>query len=82
VVLDSPYRSIIGPLLDFLHEVDAREPELGPAVVVLPEFLPAQWWHHLLHNQTALLIKAVLNYRPALGGVGRTITTVPYYLER
>jgi amino acid transporter len=81
VVLDSPYRSIIGPLLAYLDEVDEREPERGPAVVVLPEFVPARWWHHLLHNQTALMIKAVLTYRPERTREGRIIIDVPYYLQ-
>ncbi|MGD9030460.1 MAG: APC family permease [Anaerolineae bacterium] len=81
VVLDSPYRSIIGPLLAHLDEVDGREPERGPAVVVLPEFVPARWWHHLLHNQTALLIKAVLMYGPGPAREGRIIIDVPYYLQ-
>jgi hypothetical protein len=81
VVLDSPYRSIIGPLLAYLDQVDGHEPERGPAVVVLPEFVPARWWHHLLHNQTALMIKAVLTYRPGPVGKGRVIIDVPYYLQ-
>jgi amino acid transporter len=82
VVLESPYRSIIGPLLAHLDQVDGHEPERGPAVVVLPEFVPARWWHHLLHNQTALMIKAVLTYRPGHNGKGRIIVDVPYYLQR
>ena len=53
VVLESPYRSTVGPLLAYLDEVDRRDPERGLAVVVLPEFVPARWWHELLHNQTA-----------------------------
>jgi amino acid transporter len=81
VVLDSPYRSIIAPLLAYLDQVDGREPERGPAVVVLPEFVPARWWHHLLHNQTALMIKAVLTYRPGRNREGRIIIDVPYYLQ-
>ena len=82
VVLGSPYRSTIGPLLTYLDEVDQREPERGLAVVVLPEFVPAQWWHHLLHNQTALLIKTVLTYRRGQTGKGRVIIDVPYHLHR
>ena len=45
--LESPYRSTVEPLLAYL-EVDRRAPERGSAVVVLPEFVPARWWHHLL----------------------------------
>ena len=81
VVLDSPYRSTVGPLLAYLDEVDRRDPERGTAVVVLPQFVPARWWHHLLHNQTALLIRTVLTYRRALAGISHVIIDVPYYLE-
>jgi amino acid transporter len=81
-VLDSPYRSTVGPLLTYLDKVDQREPERGAAVVVLPEFVPARWWHHLLHNQTALLIKLVLTYRRAQIGKSRVIIDVPYHLQR
>ena len=82
VVLKSPFRSTIGPLLDYLDQVDQREPERGPAVVVLPEFVPAKWWQHLLHNQTAALLKTVLLYRRGRTGRARVIIDVPYHLHR
>ncbi len=82
VVLDSPYRSTIEPLLAYLDETDQREPERGIAVVVLPEFVPAKWWHHLLHNQTAQLLKRVLLYRQRRTGKDRVIIDVPYHLQR
>ena len=82
VVLESPYRSTVGPLLAYLDSVDQREPERGPAVIVLPEFIPARWWHHLLHNQTALLIKTVLTYWRRTTGNDRVIINVPYHLDR
>lgn len=80
VVLPSPYRSIIAPLTAFLDTVDRREPERGPAVVVLPLFVPGRWWHHLLHNQTALLLKAALLFRKRGAAEGRVIVDVPYRL--
>jgi amino acid transporter len=78
IVLESPYRSVIEPLLDFLDEVDKREPERGLAVVVLPEVVPSRWWHHILHNQTALLLKGVLLYRSTNLGHERIVINVPY----
>jgi len=81
VVLESPYRSTIGPLLAYLDEVDRREPERGLAVVVLPEFVTAKWWQDLLHNQTARLIKRVLIYRRGHTGKDRLIIDVPYHLR-
>lgn len=81
-VLESPYRSTIGPLLSYLDEVDRRHPERGLAVVVLPEFVPARWWHRFLHNQTAQLIKRVLIYRRGHTAKDRVIIDVPYHLHR
>lgn len=82
VVLESPYRSTIRPLLAYLEQVDRRDPERGLAVVVLPEFIPAKWWHSLLHNHTARLIKRVLVYRRGLAGTDRVLIDVPYHLHR
>lgn len=81
-VLESPYRSTLAPLLRFLETVDQREPERGLAVVVLPEFVPARWWHELLHNQTARLIKRALIYRRGHTGGDRVVIDVPYHLQR
>ena len=82
VVLDSPFRSTAGPLLVYLTEVDQREPERGLAVVVLPEFVPARWWHELLHNQTARAVKRALLYRRGETGKDHVIIDVPYHLQR
>jgi amino acid transporter len=76
VVLRSPYRSVTGPLQDYLDLVQRQEPN-QMVTIVLPEFVPARWWQHLLHNQTALLIKGALLFRK-----GVVVTNVPYHLER
>jgi hypothetical protein len=81
-VLPSPFRSTLGPLLHFLDQADRRAPDRGPALIVLPEFLPARRWHNLLHNQTARSIKRALLYRRSLTGKARVIIDVPYHLER
>jgi len=82
VVLESPYRSTIGPLLDYLRATDQREPERGLAVVVLPEFVSARWWHELLHNQTARLLKRALVYHRGETDENRVVIDVPYHLVR
>jgi hypothetical protein len=82
VILPSPYRSVVGPLLDFLDETDRRHHDGQLATVVLPEFVPARWWENLLHNQTAWLIKAALLYRRRHLGFQRTIIDIPYHLRR
>lgn len=81
VVLDSPFRSTIGPLTEYLDEVDQCLPERELAVVVLPEFVAARWWHELLHNQTARAIKRALLYRRGKTGKDRVVIDVPYHLQ-
>ncbi|MCS7178540.1 MAG: APC family permease [Anaerolineae bacterium] len=82
VVLPSPYRSVIGPLMDFLDETDRQHNDGQQATVILPEFVPARWWHNLLHNQTAWLLKAALLYRRRRLGFQRVIIDIPYHLRR
>ena len=81
-VIPSPYRSIIGPLMDFLDETDRQHADGRSAVVVLPEFIPVKWWQVLLHNQTAWMIKAALLYRRRRSGFTRVIIDIPYHLRR
>jgi amino acid transporter len=74
VVLQSPYRSMTEPLLDYIDRMEKEHPD-DYITVVLPEFVVKHWWHHLLHNQSALTLKAALLFRP------RVVTTsVPFHL--
>jgi amino acid transporter len=82
VILPSPYRSIIRPLLDYLEKTDEEHNDGTRAAVVLPEFVPAKWWQALLHNQTSLLIKAALLYRRGSNGYQRIVIDVPYHLKK
>ncbi len=82
VVVSSPYRSIIRPLLDFLDETDKKYNDDQLATIILPEFIPAKWWQSLLHNQTAWLLKAALLYRRRNRGFQRVIIDIPYHLKR
>lgn len=75
VVLDSPYRSVVQPLLRFIDEIeDLREDD--KVTVLLPEYVPARWWHNLLHNQTTLVLKGSLLFRPRI-----VVTSVPTHLR-
>jgi len=76
VIIESPYRSLVGPLLAYIDEVDKQRPD-DTLTIVLPEFVARHWWEQLLHNQTALRIKAALLFRP-----GTVVTSVPYHLAR
>jgi len=80
-VVPSPYRSVIGPLLEFLDETDRLHNDGQLAALVLPEFIPAKWWQSLLHNQTAWLIRAALLYRRRFSGFPRVIIDIPYHLR-
>jgi amino acid transporter len=82
VVVSSPYRSIIQPLIDFLDETDTKHNDGQLATVILPEFVPAKWWQSLMHNQTAWLLKAALLYRRRERGFQRVIIDIPYHLRK
>jgi amino acid transporter len=75
VILPSPYRSLVRPLLQYIDELDKMY-EDDVLTVIMPEFIPSKWWHHLLHNQTALLIRTALLFRK-----GQVVISVPYRLE-
>ena len=76
VVLASPYRSLLRPLLDYIDQIQSRGDD-QMVTIVLPEFLPRRWWQHVLHNQTALVIKGALLFRK-----NTVVTDVPYLLKR
>jgi hypothetical protein len=82
VIVPSPYRSIVGPLLDFLDETDLQHDDGQLAAVILPGFIPATWWQNMLHAQTAWLIRTALHYRRRRLGYQRTIIDVPFHLGR
>ena len=74
VIIESPYRSLNRPLLDYIDTLHELYPEYT-LTVLLPEFIVAHWWEHFLHNQTALALKAALLFRP-----GIVVTSVPQHL--
>jgi amino acid transporter len=76
VVIESPYRSLAGPLLRYIDALHEGHPD-DTLVIVLPEYVPSHWWEHLLHNQTALRLKAALLFHP-----GVIVANVPYHLAR
>ena len=76
VVLASPFRSVMEPLLEYIEQVERERPD-DYVTVILPEFVPARWWQHLLHNQRALLIKGALLFRP-----NTVVTSVPFHLAK
>ena len=75
IVLTSPYRSLLGPLLEYIDHLQKGD-ENHVVTIVLPEFIPARWWQLGLHNQTALLIKGAMLFRKNV-----IVTDVPYHLK-
>lgn len=76
IVLPSPYRELTRPLLRYINRL-TRENSNDMITVVLPEFIPAKWWQHMLHNQSSLLLKGSLLFKK-----GVIVTSVPYHLDR
>jgi amino acid transporter len=76
VILDSPYRLLLEPLLHYIEDLDAQRQPNDTITVVVPQFVPKKWYHNLLHTQTALLLRMVLLFR-----TGIVITDVPYQVD-
>jgi amino acid transporter len=76
VVIESPYRSLIRPLLAYIDAMQEVHPD-EQLSVILPEFVVAHWWEYLLHNQTAWRLKTALLARP-----GIVVTDIPQHLSR
>ena len=75
-VLPCPYRSVLSSFLDYVEDLLKKEPDTW-VTVVIPEILPAHWWHGVLHNQRALLMKASLLFKDRV-----ILIDVPFHLKR
>jgi hypothetical protein len=73
-VIESPYRSLLQPLLRYIEAIDKRDDR--PITVVLAEFVPRNWWEWMLHSQTALRLKLSLLFRP-----NTIVIDIPYHTE-
>jgi amino acid transporter len=76
VVVESPFRALVGPLLAYMDALQRQAPD-RPILVVLAEFVPRHWWENLLHNQTALRLKLRLFARR-----NTIVADVPYHPPR
>jgi amino acid transporter len=75
IIIDSPYRSLTGPLLQYLAELKRSE-RADIVTVILPEYVPDAWWEHFLHGQSAQFLKLALLFRP-----GFVVVSVPSHEE-
>ena len=73
-VLDSPYREITGPVVEYVRSLSRSSPR-DVVAVFIPEYVVGHWWENVLHNQTALWLKSRLQFTP-----GVMVTSVPWQL--
>lgn len=77
VTLRGEFRSILGPVTRFIQRIEAHEGKPDHIHLIVPQFIPKKWWHNLLHNQSALMIRMWF-----LRSKDIVITTVPYHLQK
>lgn len=75
VILESPYRSLIEPVIDYIDETIEEEPN-AMITVIVPQAVPKRWWHGILHNNAAIPLKLALASRKNV-----VITNVRYFLK-
>jgi hypothetical protein len=76
IILESPYRSVLRPLVSYVDRL-MKATETDLVSVVVPEIVPRHWWEHLLHNKSALYIRTAFLFRPNV-----VVIAVPYLLGR
>ena len=76
IVVPSPYRSVLHPLVEHVSAIEQRG-EADLVSIVVPEVVPHHWWEHFLHNKTALYIRTAFLFKPNV-----VVIAVPYQLGR
>jgi amino acid transporter len=74
-LLDSPFRDVTGPVLDYVRHLRRKSPR-DVITVFIPEYVVGRWWEQLLHNQSALRLKTRLRFQP-----GVMVVSVPWQME-
>jgi hypothetical protein len=74
VMLESPYRQVVEPLLQYIAEVARHRQPAEIITIVVPQFVPQSWWQNFLHNQTAVWLRLALLFTP-----GVVVTDVPFH---
>ncbi len=76
VMLESPYRSVLGPLIDYIDQIERTSQQNELITVLVPEFVTRKWWHYFLHNQTGFMLRTALLLRKDI-----VVSSVPYHLS-
>ncbi len=77
VVLDSPYRFIVKPIVDYAMQQQAEHPD-RIITMLIPELVESHWYHYLLHNNRPEAIRALLLFN---GNQRITVATIPYHIS-
>jgi len=80
VILESPYRSIIRPIVKYVLFLDKTDEQL--VTIVFPEIVPAKWWQNFLHNSTATAITKVLSWSQHIPNQARIVINVPFQVKK
>lgn len=75
VILDSPYRDVVGPVMDYVRSIHRDSPR-DVVVVYVPEFVVGRWWERFLHNRSTVRLRSLLLHMP-----GVVVSAVPWHLE-
>jgi amino acid transporter len=76
VIIDSPFRELMHPLVSYIDDAAAEKGPGEVITVVVPEFIPRRWWQNFLHMQNATWLRWALRYLP-----GVVVVDVPYQVE-
>jgi amino acid transporter len=76
VVLDSPYRLMLDPLLDYVEQIASQSQQTDTITIVVPQFVTRNWFDNLLHTQTAILLRLALLFKPNI-----VVTDVSYQVD-
>jgi len=75
VILDSPYRDVVGPVMAYVRSIHRDSPR-DVVVVYVPEFIVGHWWERFLHNRSTVRLRSLLLHMP-----GVIVAAVPWHLE-
>jgi hypothetical protein len=76
IVIQSPYRFVINPIVDFVLELSRKNPDRQIAVLI-PEVVERRWYYHALHNQRAAALKTLLYFK---GNPAILVINMPWYV--
>ena len=77
VTVNSPYRFVVQPILDFISELQIQKYNYDYITVIIPEFETNKWWHRLLHGQTGWILRTLLIFHEDV-----IVATIPYHFKK